>query len=104
MLVSFELKMCNVGSWNGRWTGSEMRYIIIRTLHKEVAEKILGDKESDSFHHRWDDGWACNVYVNKIDAGTKKSLSKHLKNGFCGYEWMVSNIISHQSTKDNGER
>ena len=28
----------------------------------------------------------------------KRSLKKHLSNGFCGYDWMIDNIISHNST------
>lgn len=98
MLVSFELKMANIGSWNGRWSGEGSRYVKVINLSKSQIESILGEKESDSFHHRWDDGWSLNIYVTIIDSKKKRELSKHFKNGFCGYEWMISNIINHQST------
>lgn len=97
VFVSFELKMTNIGSWNGKWTGEGKRYIIVKSLSKDIVAKIFGDKNFETYHHSWGDGWGCNIIVMKIDSDIKNSFSKEFKNGFCGYEWMVDNIISHQS-------
>ncbi len=96
-LIAFELKMCNIGSWNGKWTGEGRRYIEVRRVENNVAEKILPKK---SYHHSWGDGWACNIHVTLIDSKEKRKLSKHFKNGFCGYGWMIDNIIDYQSTRE----
>ena len=32
MILSFELSMPNIGSWNGKWTGSERVYAIIKNF------------------------------------------------------------------------
>ena len=37
MIVCFELSMPNVGSWNGKWSGEDRRYII----------RILGLKHNE---------------------------------------------------------
>jgi hypothetical protein len=37
--LSFELTMPNVGLWNGKWTGSDKKYYIIKT----VSDKFFKD-------------------------------------------------------------
>lgn len=88
MLVSFELKIrC-----------STERHIRICNLKKETVLKIFGDTPERHFSHRWDDGWTCIITAKKINSIEKKKLNKFLKNGFYGYEWMIDNIIDHQTT------
>jgi hypothetical protein len=45
--------------------------------------------------HHWSDGWVALVEAQIVPPG--KRLKKSA--GFNGYEWMVSNIIDHGSTK-----
>lgn len=96
MLVSFELTMPNIGSWNGKWTGEDRSYFICQNISKDLAEKLFkGDnKEKDRryFHYNFGDGWAAGIVLRKITSKERNKLRKN-KNGFCGYDWMVESII-----------
>lgn len=90
MILAFELSMPSVGSWNGKWSGEENLYIKFRTLHKQKAEEII----NKNYSYRFDDGWAANIKVYKVDSKTKNKLEKRSR-GFMMYEWMIENIIIH---------
>jgi len=96
MLVSFQLTMPNVGSWNGKWTGASKKYYVVQKiaptwLKKQEHFKELLEKGRDNWHHSWNDGWGANVTVEIIDASEAKKRRKESA-GFCGYEWMIDNI------------
>jgi hypothetical protein len=93
MIVAFELTMPSAGSWNGKWTGGGDLFARCKTLAKSEVEKILGDSTEKNFSYRWDDGWCANIRVRKINSPEKKILEKK-SSGFCGYDWMISSIIS----------
>jgi len=63
MILSFESTMPNVGSWNGQWTGQSSKYYRHRNVSKQEAEKILADKERNSWYYNFGDGWGANVSV-----------------------------------------
>ena len=97
MKICFELTMPNRASWNGRWSGEGNLYAKVVSFTtktaKEKAQRIL---KEGSFYYRWDDGWGAAIQVREID-GKESARIKRKSQGFCGYDWMVSNIISHGS-------
>lgn len=97
MKVSFELTMPNLGSWNGKWSGADKKYYVIRTLRakegKEFLTSIMSGKNSNSFHYNFGgDGWSANIHVEIVDA--KEALKRtKLSKGFYAYDWMIDSII-----------
>jgi hypothetical protein len=95
--------MPNVGSWNGKWTGSDKKYYVIQKistkwLKKQEHFKELLEKGRDSWHHSWNDGWGANVTAEIIDAAEARKRKK-ISSGFCGYNWMIDNIKYYGSTE-----
>lgn len=86
----FVLGMPNVGSCNGKWTGSGKNYVIFRTLKNAECENI----EEKTYRYDFGDGWSASVTVTKTDAATKRKNQKK-SDGFAGYDWMVDSIIKH---------
>lgn len=104
MLLSFELTMPNIGSWSGKWTGSDKKYYVVKNISKRFFDKqeyfkSLAEKGRDSWFYNFGDGWGANVYVEIVDAQEAKKRRK-LSKGFCGYEWMVESIIYHGDIKN----
>ena len=94
MILSFELSMPGVSSWNGRWSGEGRNYVKVvnmgRTQKAEIkAREILA---KGYYHYSFGDGWAAGVSVTQVDAREAARLRRK-SDGFCGYEWMVKNII-----------
>jgi hypothetical protein len=100
-IVSFELTMPNRNSWNGNWSGEDRRFIIIKSLTNKRVNWLLGDELETSFYHNFGDGWGASILVKIINKEEKKLLRKYLKNGFCGYKWMVDNILCYKDTKND---
>lgn len=101
MKVSFKLTMPNVGSWNGKWTGADKKYYVIRNVHKTRDRALaafigglLGDKTAVSFHYSWNDGWGANVTMQIVD-GVEARKRQKMSSGFCGYEWMINSILKY---------
>lgn len=93
--VLFTLSMPNSGSWNGRWSGEGDKYIISRRVD-EAKAKELHDK---SFYHNFGDGWGASVRCEVSSSAQETRRRLKGSKGFCMYDWMVDNIISHGSTK-----
>lgn len=95
MILSFELTMPRVNSWNGRWSGQEKRHIIIKSFSTkksiENGNKILGQ---GSFYYDFGDGWGAQINVTEVNSEESKRLKK-ISAGFCGYDWMVDSIIRY---------
>ena len=89
-MLSFELTMPNVGSWNGKWTGEgEARF---RT--RKVGRKKENELDGESFYYDFGDGWGADVKVEKVDA--REAARRRKKSvGFSGYEWMIDEILEH---------
>lgn len=94
MIISFELTMPNVGSWNGKWTGEKNKYFAHRTISKKQATELFKDKHILSFYYSFGDGWGANVACQKVDSVKKRSEEK-ISKGFCGYDWMISEILKY---------
>ena len=87
-MIVFELTMPGRGSWNGKWSGENRRYI--RTRYERKVPKEIWDKD---FFYRWGDGWTACISVRKMPANEARKLEK-LSDGFCGYDWMIRSICS----------
>lgn len=99
MIVSFELTMPKVGSWNGKWSGEENKYFEIRSFSKKEIENSgsllnLIVMPSKSFYYNFGDGWGANVKAEVINYPEAKKR-RRISSGFCGYEWMIDSIIKN---------
>lgn len=94
--LQFTLDMPNCGSWNGRWSGENDLYARVQKFSersksaKSRIDKLLQDPY---YYYRWDDGWGASVTVKEIDAKIARQIEKKTR-GFCGYDWMISSILS----------
>jgi hypothetical protein len=102
MIIAFELSMPNVGSWNGRWSGENKRYIIRKTIRSQndikKALSLIG-----YHHYNFGDGWAAGITVTEIDSSESRKLEKYSKNRFCGYEWMVKSLWDYDKILNDSQ-
>lgn len=91
--ISFELTMPNRNTWNGKWSGDGDRFFIIKTLKKSQLSFMEG-KNSKSFYYNFGDGWGANVKAETVDSREGRKRRK-ISKWFCGYDWMVDEIIKH---------
>lgn len=107
MIISFQLTMPNRSSWNGKWSGDEKKFYVIRSIPKRFITKnehlkTVLEKGRDSWYYRWDDGWGANVCAEIIDATEAKKRRK-VTAGFCGYGWMIDSILKIGKIKASHE-
>lgn len=97
----FKLSMPNRASWNGAWSGQGNCYAIVRSVRPNISGRMLVAQLTKQryFSHSWSDGWRACVEVCEIDAKEARKIRKASK-GFCGYDWMVKNILSHGDCRD----
>ena len=102
-MVSFELTMPNVGSWNGKLTGADKKYFLIKKLSKSQLANIPFKDGRASFYYNFGDGWGANVTAELVDA---KEASRRRRNskGFASYDWMVDEIVEHGRILSRDER
>jgi hypothetical protein len=95
MIVSFELTMPGVASWNNKWSGEGKKYFKHRKiLVSHPIAKALMEVPDIQHTYRWEDGWMAKVTLRRIDSKTKTKEAKQSA-GFCGYEWMIDSILRH---------
>ena len=89
----FTLTMPNVGSWNGKWTGEDKLYARTR---KGIfrGKKLHLNLQEGNYHHSFGDGWGANVEVSYVTPKEAKEAKKKSA-GFCGYDWMIDDIINN---------
>lgn len=90
----FELTMPNVGSWNGKWSGSNNKYTIKRKVNRKITAMLI----NKSFYYNFGDGWGANVKVT-IAKNREKTSNK-----FCGYQWMIDSILKNGKIITNNKR
>lgn len=95
MLVKFKLTIPNVNSWNGRWSGENKKYILIRRLPKSQEDKALRIIGKGYFHYNFGDGWSAGIYAEQVDSKDAAKFRK-ISDGFNGYDWMVESIIENE--------
>ena len=88
-MIVFELTMPHAASWNGKWSGGDVRHIIVKD--NKFVPKELWNRQ---FEYRWDDGWCACVSVTQMPAKEARALERR-SNGFWGYEWMVRSILKY---------
>jgi len=105
MILSFTLSMPNNNSWNGKWTGEGNPYIIVHNFgHTKKGEtKAKEILDNGSYYYNFGDGWGASVVVKQVDFKEAKRLNR-ISKGFCGYDWMVDEIISIGRIKTLQER
>jgi hypothetical protein len=103
MILSFELTMPNVGSWNGQWTGKSSKYFRHINVSKQEAEKILDGKQRNYWYYNFGDGWGASVSVVKVLSG-EKNKRERISKGFAGYDWMIDEILKYGRILERQER
>jgi len=89
MILSFTLSMPNNNSWNGKWSGEDDLYVVVKTIRSnKKAQEIL---DGSSYYYNFGDGWGASISVEEVDAAKARKLRKRSK-GFCGYNWMIEDI------------
>jgi len=86
-LVAFELSMPSRNSWNGKWSGEDKRYVLVRRTRKEEIADT-------SFYYDFGDGWGARVRTFTVTGEAARKL-RRVSAGFCGYDWMVDSILAH---------
>jgi len=86
--------MPNVGSWNGKWTGENNLYVIIKKLgrSKKAIQRVKELSELGSCYYNFGDGWGASVSIKAVDAKDAAKFRRASK-GFCAYDWMVDTIL-----------
>ena len=88
MLMAFELRMPRAASWNGRWTGESRKHVRVLNVSKKR------DVKPGRYGYDFGDGWRASVTVTPVDAQTARKLRRQ-SDGFCGYDWMINEILWH---------
>lgn len=97
MLLSFELSMPGVASANGKWTGASKRYVRVENVPKKSLAK------PGYYVYDFGDGWRASVTVREVDGATARKL-RRLSDGFCGYDWMISDIRQYGRIRSLSEK
>ena len=84
----FELSMPSRSSWNGKWSGDEKKFLLVRPIRNEKDAELSGKY----FGHAFGDGWVAGVDITTVDAAGARAARKKSA-GFCGYDWMVDSIL-----------
>lgn len=85
----FELSMPSVNTWNGRWTGEDSYYAIA------LPDARSGKAESGKqYGYNFGDGWYAKVSCRHVTAA-QGARARRRSRGFCGYDWMVEEIVKH---------
>ena len=98
MILCFELSMPCAASWNGKWSGADQGHYIFKTSQAASMQKLFAKLDGGSWAYRWDDGWCAVVSARIVDAKEARKLRK-VNAGFCGYDWMVKDILAFGEIK-----
>jgi hypothetical protein len=52
-----------------------------------------------SFFYNFGDGWTACIDVKKSESAEMTRKAKKQSAGFCGYDWMVTDILCYQQIK-----
>lgn len=104
MTIAFILTMPNKGSWDGKWSGERNLYCVLKkyTSKKFYAKRIV-PLVGRHFHYSWSDGWGANVECREVDSTESRRMRK-ASHGFCGYEWMIDEILTYGRIRPERER
>lgn len=94
--IEFVLTMPGVGSWNGIWSGKNKHYSIVKKLTDKKCIELEINGTPKNWRYSWNDGWYANIAAVVLLKGVRAKKSA----GFCGYDWMVDNIIARNDPKN----
>jgi len=94
--VEFRLAMPGRASWDGKWSGDERNFTLVRDVDAETADKIDGR----SWSYGWSDGWRAEVTARVVRDGETLKPSQ----GFDGYDWMIASILQYGKIYADHER
>lgn len=98
MYLQFTLSMPSNNSWNGKWTGENIFYAVVRKFGRTSTEKAKEILTKGYYSYNFGDGWRAAIDVKQIDSREAARVRKK-SCGFCGYEWMINSIIEHGEIK-----
>lgn len=102
MILAFVLTMPGRNTWNGRWSGEQSTYAIVKNLGRSKAAHEKGAALLGNHGYAWDDGWFANIEVREVDAKEARRLRAKSR-GFFGYEWMVDNLLLYGNTRGEAD-
>lgn len=85
--IEFRLAMPGKASWDGKWSGDDRNYTLLRDLDDDQAAQLDGR----SWSYSWPDGWRAEIYARLAHVGETRKPS----HGFHGYDWMVASILQY---------
>lgn len=96
MKICFTLSMPSNNSWNGKWSGDEKLFAIIHNVGrskkaKDQAKEIIS---KGNYSYNFGDGWCARICAKFVNSEQAKKI-KRKSQGFCGYDWMVDSILTH---------
>ena len=103
MLVAYTLTMPSAPSWNGKWSGEDRLWCVVRKYKDARAQEISKSTSSTHYYYRWSDGWIANVHARIVSSAEASQLRKK-SFGFAGYEWMIDSIESYGKIYASHER
>lgn len=84
-------------SWNGRWSGQENHYAIVKSLNQKMMDRMEMKDGKGYWSYRWSDGWCAVICARVIPKGERLKKSS----GFCGYDWMVESLCMYGTIMDS---
>jgi hypothetical protein len=90
--IMFMLTMPQKGSWDGKWTGENKLYVLIRMVSKEAAERLLDGNKVKQWDYNFGDGWVAQIDGRYIEEGESNEFTRKSA-GFAGYDWMVDSLL-----------
>lgn len=85
--VEFRLAMPGKASWDGKWSGDERNFVLLRDLDDGQAAQLDGR----TWSYSWSDGWRAEVSARVVPVGEIQKPS----HGFDGYDWMIASILRY---------
>ena len=94
MLLCFKLSMPGISSWNGKWSGSDDFYAVVKNIGstKKAKEKGKEILKTGYYTYSFGDGWRAGIDVTEVNSKDTRKIRAKSK-GFCGYDWMVDSIL-----------
>ncbi len=96
-MLLFEFSIPKNNSWDGKWSGEGKYYA--RTL----SSRSKGLAEPGTYSYEFGNGWVALIKVSEIDSKKAERILKKSA-GFCGYEWMITEIMKYGRIRPIEER
>jgi len=95
-LVEFKLTMPGRNTWNGKWSGDDRNFTLVREVDHMTAAQLDGG----AWSYVWNDGWCARITSRCVLDRDQLARS----DGFCGYDWMVDSILRYGKIYADHER